>query len=134
MGYRQGRLSKFDDYIERLPNGEPAITITVESGSMLKRISRICLCRSCNYIALFSVVLAVEFCILVPESFTAITNPVFLLIDIIIAITVGVFRAVVVKKVRQFFSVLVLDWFRSRVCHGTVVLVPVRVERYSMFR
>ena len=107
MRYREGRLKKFEDNTERLCDIEPMNSIAGETDSTLKRISRICFRGRRKYFAVFSVILTVEFIVLITSmqsSEMVHVVRIYRIVPILTAITLVVFRAILVKRFRQFMQ------------------------------
>ena len=99
--HRQGLLKKFEDDIERLPDAETMNTTADDTDGILKRILHSCFRGRRKYFALFSVILTIELFIVICEW---VSPDKIYILNTLTAITLVVFRAVLVKRFRQFMQ------------------------------
>ena len=102
MRYKQGHLRRFELIVEQLPDTLIDDTPIVEADSKLKRVLSGSFQGRRKYFVLFSIILTFEFGGLVSRGRPDAIYPQFLYFDVIIVITLAIFREVLVKRLRQF--------------------------------
>ena len=102
MRYRQGRLGNFGDIAGQLPEMEEDNMAVYDTDSLLVKFFRGCFEGRRKYFILFSVILTIEFCVLVTQEQRIRIFRDSFIVDVMMAITLIVFRAVFAKRLHQF--------------------------------
>ena len=102
MQYKRGHLRRFEHIVEQLPDTLIDDTPIFEADSKLKLVLRSCFQGHRKYFVLFSIILTFEFGALVSRGPPDVIYPHQLYFDVIIVITLAIFREVLVKRFRQF--------------------------------
>ena len=102
MRYRQGRLENFGDIAGQLPEMEENNMAIYDTDSPLVKFFRDCFEGRRKYFVLFSVVLTIEFCVLVTQEQRIRIFWDSSIVDVMMAIILIVFRAVFAKRLHQF--------------------------------